>query len=479
MKKIYLLLLGLAVIFSSCDDDDDDATTTDPGLNGETQFVTRTVERNDVTFEETTITDFGQGTGDFTMRTGEVYILDGFVFVNEGQILTIEAGAIIKGASGQGENASALIVARGARIEAEGTAENPIIFTAEADDIVPGQSRGDLVTTASGLWGGVIILGNASLNSVPNEQSIEGVPTNLNRGIYGGDDDTDDSGIFRYVSIRHAGTDLGSGDEINGLSMGGVGSGTTIEYVEVISNKDDGFEWFGGTVNCKYLVAAFCGDDSFDYDLGWRGNVQFAFAIQGSAGERGGEHDGGEDPETGEPFATPVFFNATYIGQGQGTSTRAVTFRDNAGGEYHNSIFAEFGAGIDVEDLDDGEDSFARLVAGQLALANNAFFNVGATGVTTTVNNVTNRTDSAEDEFSLTSGGTPGVNDFDFDTEVYDPGLDMFGVPSNTGSTDFSSSEDPFFDTANYRGAFDPDDDTPWHAGWTLFAVAVGAGETF
>ena len=147
------------------------------------------------------------------------YVLNGLVFVSEGSSLTIQPGTVIKGKPGQGENASALVVARG-------------------------------------LWGGVIILGRASLNSEPGETPIEGIPTTEPRGIYGGDDDGDNSGVFRYVSIRHGGTDIGAGNEINGLTMGGVGSGTVIEYVEVYNNQDDGFEWFGGTVNTKYLVSA-------------------------------------------------------------------------------------------------------------------------------------------------------------------------------------------------------------------------------
>ncbi|NNE55090.1 MAG: hypothetical protein HKN32_03645, partial [Flavobacteriales bacterium] len=232
-------------------------------------------------------------------------------------------------------------------------------------------------TTTRGEWGGVIILGDATLNSSPGETAIEGLPTNEPRGLYGGSNDSHSAGTFTYVSIRHGGSDIGAGNEINGLTLGGVGSGTMIEYVEVIGNQDDGVEFFGGTVNTKHLLTVGCGDDSFDYDEGFRGKGQFWATVQANDGEgdRGGEHDGGTDPETATPYATPVIANATFYGNGEG---RAITFRDNAGGQYHNSIFVNFDKGIDIEDLPDGEDSFSRFENGDLTLQNNTFFNIGA-----------------------------------------------------------------------------------------------------
>ncbi len=181
------------------------------------------------------------------------YVLNGFVFVEDGVSLTIEPGTVVRGKPGQGENASALIVAQGGRIFAEGTRENPIIFTAEADDV---SDPFDLPLDTRGLWGGVILLGKAVINTSTGVGAIEGIPTTEPRGAYGGSDDSDDSGVFRYVSIRYGGTDIGAGNEINGLTMGAVGSGTVVEYVEVYNNQDDGFEWFGGTVNSRYLVSA-------------------------------------------------------------------------------------------------------------------------------------------------------------------------------------------------------------------------------
>ncbi|MDQ7051624.1 MAG: hypothetical protein Q9P14_01515 [candidate division KSB1 bacterium] len=201
-----------------------------------------------------TVTDSDIAPGQKVVWTSDkVYVLDGFVFVDEGAELWIEPGTVIKGKPGQGEQASALIVARGGKIYAMGTPTHPIIFTAEADDVT---DPNDLPLDARGLWGGVIILGRAGLNSTPGETAIEGIPTTEPRGLYGGNDDDDNSGVFRYVSIRYGGTDIGAGNEINGLTLGGVGRGTVIEFVEVFNNKDDGFEFFWW--NCPDAIPGVC-----------------------------------------------------------------------------------------------------------------------------------------------------------------------------------------------------------------------------
>jgi len=299
------------------------------------------------------------------------YVLDGFVFVNDGQTLNIEAGTVIQGKSGEGSEASALIIARGGTIDAQGTATEPIIFTFEGD-------TGNTNPSTRGQWGGLIILGKASLNSNPGETAVEGIPTTELRGLYGGTDDTDSSGKLTYVSIRHGGTNIGADNEINGLTLGGVGSGTTIDYVEVVSNKDDGIEWFGGTVNGAHLLSVFCGDDGLDYDEGYRGNNQFVIVHQDPAAgdaDRGGEHDGGTDPEIGTPYATPKFFNVTSIGN---SGSRALTFRDNACGEYHNSIFSGYARGVDIEFLKSQEQhSYKQFDGSILKLENNVFNGIG------------------------------------------------------------------------------------------------------
>ena len=192
------------------------------------------------------------------------------------------------------DETSALIITRGAKINAEGTRDEPIIFTAELDDL---STTTDLTATTNLLWGGVIILGRAPIGENINNPAenyptdiVEGIPSDEIRIRYGGTDAMDDSGILRYVSIRHGGSILGGDNEINGLTLGGVGAGTTIDYVEVFANKDDGFEFFGGTVNATHIVSAFVGDEAFDFDESWNGHVQFAFAIQQDADPEIGDH---------------------------------------------------------------------------------------------------------------------------------------------------------------------------------------------
>lgn len=314
-----------------------------------------------------------------TWTKNNTYILDGRVFVTDGVTLTIEAGTVVKGKVRAAQDASALVIARGGKINASGTAAEPIIFTAEADNL-----NGNLGQSDRGLWGGVVILGRARINTASGTGNIEGIPTTEPLGIYGGTNDADDSGIFRYVSIRHAGSLLGPNNELNGLTMGAVGSGTVIEYVEVFANADDGFEWFGGTVNCKYLVSAFNDDDGFDWDEGYRGKLQFLFLIQDSSvGNQAFESDGGTTPEDGTPYAIPTVYNVTAIGSGAaGTNTLSLgpIFRDNTGGKIYNSIFHDFrGYAFRIEtESAQAQDSAKRLAAGDIVIANNLFGNFGA-----------------------------------------------------------------------------------------------------
>lgn len=393
------------------------------------------------------------------------YLLNGFVFVDEGATLTIEPGTTIKGKPGQGEKASALIVARGGKIFAQGTAQRPIIFTAEADNL---DDPDDLPIDARGLWGGVIILGRARLNSIPGETPIEGIPTTESRGLYGGTDDEDNSGVLRYVSIRYGGTDIGAGNEINGLTLGGVGSKTVIEYIEVFNNQDDGFEWFGGTVNTRYLVSAFNGDDCFDYDEGFRGKGQFWFAIQSSdSGNRGGEHDGGTTPEDGLPYAIPLIYNATYIGSGvtslNADNDLALILRDNAGGKYFNSIFVDFnGKGVDIEDLTSGEDSRSRLEAGDIVLANNLWWNFGA-------GNTWEGLATKDWIRSHLSANANRIADPLIQiSRLPDGNLDPRPLPGSPAFTGIAAvPNDGFFIQTDYLGAFGS---TLWLDGWTFLS---------
>jgi hypothetical protein len=418
MRRLAILVLVPAVVFlTGCDSDDGDGDIVAPPTEEFSVAAYDTSEAGDVI---TVSDDDGGGIGytdidgnevtEVTWESDVVYELDGFVFVNEGQTLTIEPGTVIKGLPGSGEDASGLIVTRGGMIMADGNPgssnpddADPIIFTAEADD-------GDgLGRDLRGEWGGVILLGDASLNSTPGETSIEGVPA-TDRTLYGGDNDDHDVGVFRFVSIRHTGTALGNGDEIQGLTIGGVGSGSTVEYVESYASNDDGFEWFGGTVNTKYMIAAWAADDAFDMDEGYRGSNQFWLAVQATdeAG-RASEQDGGTDPETGTPIATPKIANATYIGVGAGVEGTEgdgndpfVIHRDNNASSYFYSVFMDgrINAGLQIEDLPSGDDSRVQFENDLLRYENNLWWNIGPDydGTSTTFEDIIQLTTFDDDD---------------------------------------------------------------------------------
>ena len=397
-----------------------------------------------------------------TWTANNQYVLNGLVFVEEGETLTIEPGTVIKGKPGQGAEASALVVARGGKIFAEGTAEAPIIFTAEADDV---NDPEDFGSTDRGLWGGVIVLGRATLNSPsdsgsPITDNIEGIDINETRGRFGGNDDTDNSGVLRYISIRHGGTLIGADNEINGLTLGAVGSGTTLEFIEVFANLDDGIEFFGGTASVKFASVSYCGDDSFDYDQGWRGKGQFWFTIQDGDSGDGGEHDGDIDDNTRLPIAKPTIYNATFIGGGvdSGNGKRAFHIRDNAGAEYYNSIFTDFnGRAVDVAD-----DSLARAQAGDVDFRNNLFWAFGAGDSATTIANA-NATFLFTETDRLNQIADPKLTGIsrDYD-EVLDP-RPMADSPALSNAL-FALPADGFFLEADYQGAFGG---WNWIAGWT------------
>jgi len=233
-----------------------------------------------------------------TWETGKIYILEGRITVLSGFTLTIQPGTIVKGREGSASNATALLIARGGKLMAEGTSTSPIIFTSVADQILPGEiASPNLQSTVNGLWGGLLILGNAPISAASASMQIEGIPVSDLNGLYGGTDPTDNSGSIKYVSIRHGGANIGEGNEINGLTLGGVGSGTTIENVEIIANQDDGIEWFGGAVNVKNAIIWNAGDDAVDTDQAWSGTLDNFVVV--NPGDECFELDGPEGTATG------------------------------------------------------------------------------------------------------------------------------------------------------------------------------------
>ena len=270
------------------------------------------------------------------------------------------------------------------------------------------------------------------------------------------------------ISIRHAGTNIGEGNEINGLTLGAVGSATTFSYIEILSNQDDGVEWFGGSPKCDHFVVAWVGDDSYDYDEAFSGMNQFMVALQADGvGDRMGEHDGNPSSNPlAEPFATPVFSNVTYVGQGAAAGKRVVTFRDNAGGEYHNSIFAEQGKGIDIEYReDDGGSSLNQCSYSQwadreiLKVENNIFQNV-ADGTGAGIFTVVSPKDDNEDPiFDVPAAASDAFAAYfeDAGNMAADVGVDAVN-PTASGDISGASFDgmDAWFETVSYKGAFAP-----------------------
>lgn len=218
-----------------------------------------------------------------------VYELSGRVAVINNATLTIQPGTIIKSQPGSGAAATSLIISRGSKIFAVGTVDKPIIFTSTADELhlddtrVGVYSSPNIPSNVSGLWGGLIILGYAPISASTTESQIEGIPTSDMSGRYGGNDPQDNSGIIQFVSIRHGGTNIGAGNEVNGLTLGGVGSQTIVDNVEIVANQDDGIELFGGTVTVTNILVWNAGDDGIDTDQGWSGVID-NFAVVSPAG---------------------------------------------------------------------------------------------------------------------------------------------------------------------------------------------------
>lgn len=414
------------------------------------------------------------------------YHIDGRTFVNDGDTLEIEPGTVVKGVSNQDpDNASVLIVSNGGTIIADGnpgssdpTQADPIIFTTREDDV---DDPNDLSRDLDGAWGGVIILGNGPKN-FPGARNVEGIPSDVVRARFGSNNPKDDydAGTFRFASIRYGGISIGAGNEINGLTMGALGSETTIEYVEVFNNQDDGFEWFGGNVDANHLVVSRVGDDSYDIDQGYSGRLQFLLAMQTpSRGDRTGEHDSGDDgyggaDEGDTPFADPQIYNATYVGSGpNGDGDIALKLRDNFAGNYFNSVFYDFPAQlVEVEEAS-GPDSRARWEAGDLTLESSIAWEFAA---------VQDANSPYEDlvENDGAWGGEVADSLEAYDVTYEDPGLsrNLSGsgyqsvgvIPSNAVAGGVTPPSG--FEQVTYKGAFEPGGSN-WAKGWT-FSDEVG-----
>ncbi|MEP5611856.1 MAG: hypothetical protein ABJP45_06375 [Cyclobacteriaceae bacterium] len=336
MKKLKAIALyfSASLLIVSCGSDDSFVVLPDDNGGSETEIVhSGIIGANE------------------TWSSSEIHILGDKVVVDDGITLTIEPGTIIKGVEGEGSLASALIVARGGRLVAEGTSSNPIIFTSILDDIEIGQKAGsNLSETENGLWGGLIILGKAPISADASEVQIEGIPADETYGLYGGNSSSDNSGIVRYISVRHGGTLIGEGNEINGITLGGVGNGTIIEYVEVVGNKDDGIEWFGGSVNVSNVLVWAADDDALDVDQAYSGTINNALVLAFSGTDHALEIDGPEGTLEG----SFTLSNATLVG----VDDEIADFRDGARGTLTNIYVTDFvspSADLDSNSEADGE----------------------------------------------------------------------------------------------------------------------------
>lgn len=275
--KFYNVLpaIVLSLIAISCDNNDGD--------------------RNNPINNSLEVNKSGVLSADETWSGDSIYVLNGRVIVPNGVTLTVEPGTIIKGKEGDGAIASTLIIAQGGMIDAQGTESAPIIMTSVLDNITVGQQAGtNLDETDAGLWGGLIVLGYAPISADAATALIEGLPANEAYAVYGGTDAADNSGYIEYVSVRHGGTLIGDGNEINGITLAGVGSATVVNNIEVVANVDDGVEFFGGSVNASNIVVWAQGDDAYDIDQAYAGTIDNFVYVAGPNSDHGLEVDGPE-----------------------------------------------------------------------------------------------------------------------------------------------------------------------------------------
>ncbi len=406
-------------------------------------------------------TDNGSGIGTQTWTADMDITINGYVFVNDGQVLTIEPGTVVKFKTGQGAAASALIVARGGIIVANGTNSNPIIFTSELDNL-----DGNLPPDTSGLWGGIIILGNAPVNTTTGEANVEGIPSNELRGVFGGNNENDYSGQMSYVSIRHAGSILHHDNEINGLTLGGVGNKTIIENIEVVSVADDGIEVFGGTVNLKNIVIANFDDDAFDFDLGYKGNVQYLLAIKNNTNaDCLIEGSGANELVNPDKLSALVIANATLIGNTLLHNNTAVKLNNSARLVLANSIICYNIKGVSLQFTDAKTDTYSQFANNKIIIANNIFFDV-AKNIADSVFCLYPNPQNIDNKYSNTWQQYFTVGSNVITNPVFLPNSKLF-IPqiTNYGSV-YILPENSFFTTAKHKGAFLNYD---WTDGWTFY----------
>lgn len=392
-----------------------------------------------------------------TWTASNYYKLKGYIYVTNNATLTIQEGTIIKGDS---VTKGALIITRGAKLIAIGTPCKPIVFTS-------GKSSG---TRARGDWGGIIILGYASINQPGDTAHIEGITTNPYT-LYGGGatpNDHDNSGVLQYVRIEFPGIALAPNNEINGLTCGGVGDGTTLDHIMVSYSNDDSYEFFGGTVNAKHLIAYRGIDDDFDTDNGYRGHLQFLVALRDPnvadvSGSNGFESDNDAAGSSNLPQTAPVFSNVTVLGGADTTNNvnfkRNVHIRRNSKMRIYNSIFMGYPVGLYI----DGTATQAMVLADSL-LINNIDANKWSPNyvVSNPVDANVNSLLLGINDFFAGNAGVKLSNPYNLSNPDFQP---IAGSPAfGTAEFNHAGLNDPFFTPVSYRGAFDGTND--WTGDW-------------
>lgn len=293
---------------------------------------------------------------DTTWLAGNTYILEGPVFVTNGATLTVEADVLVRGQSG-----SALVVTNNGSIDVQGTSAEPVVFTSYKDD----------GTALAGDWGGLVLLGMAPINVAGGVDNVEGFAGQDDKTQFGGEDAAHNCGSIRYARIEYAGFELGLDNELNGLTVAGCGSDTTLDYIQVHLGEDDGIEFFGGTADLWHAVITQADDDSLDWDFGWSGNAQWLIAQQASTrGDNGFESDNNVNDNDATPRSSPTLWNVTLIGGGS-PDQGGMTLRRGTAASINNAIIMNFGTfAVDVAD----HATVQQADGGDLTIQNSYFY---------------------------------------------------------------------------------------------------------
>lgn len=447
-NQIIASLLGASLIMlNACKKDD----TVEPTPSSPAAYTVTDIGNNTSRVE-------GSTSSDFTFTSDKVWLLQGFVYVEDGATLNIQPGTVIKGDK---NSKGTLIIKRGAKINAAGTNAQPIVFTSNQ----PAGSRD------YGDWGGIVLCGRANNNQPGGEAIIEGGPD----AYYGGGNspnDVDNSGIMQYVRIEFPGIALQPNQEINGLSLCAVGSGTTIDHIQVSYSGDDSYEWFGGAVNMKYLVAFRGWDDEFDTDNGFRGKVQFALALRDPAiadqsGSNGFESDNDASGTTAAPYTMPIFSNVSFFGPfavtggtPNGNFKRAAHIRRNSRCNAFNTVFAGYPTGL----LLDGSLTEANAANNDLQIRGSI-----VAGCPSALETASGSSFDIATWFNTSdwhNNVLENLGDLGLSTPL---SLNAPVLLPTSGSTVLSGSDftghasDPYFEQVAFRGAFGAQD---WTAGW-------------